>query len=488
MMPWDEVERCYAESLSGSGMGAPAKSGRLAYGALLGKERLGLTDEETAEQVQENPYLQYFLGLEEFRDEPLFDPSTMVHFRSRFTQEHHRRINERIVALAAAGAASESPEYPKSEDKGDSLPPSGKLLVDATCAPDDVKYPTDLGLLDEAREKTESVIDAFHAHLRQQEQTYRRKARKQFLAVAKHKKPGARKVRKAIGQQLGCLRRNLGHIDRALDERPELLSSLGGYQYKCLLAVHELCRQQSSMHARRSRSVADRIVSISQPHVRPIVRGKAGRKVEFGAKLSISHQSQGYVTVDTLSWDAYNEGGDLPEQIERYKTRFGRYPANVHADGVYRTRANRSCCKERDIRLTGKPSWSSAQAFRRQRPGAEGSTQAGPRRRDRPHSRGRQVRQRQTKGDAGPLHGQACPCQRKRDPRGDRGAEPGHLAAGGPFLAAWRRLGSMRSLARRPERAAGRSHRQYAFPRAAPTSPNLKPSRFMPRLIQEALV
>jgi len=112
MVPWDEVERCYAESLSGSGMGAPAKSGRIAYGALLIKERLGLTDEETAEQVQENPYLQYFLGLEEYRSHPLFDPSMMVHFRSRFASEHQRRINERIVELATGGEAQGEPASP----------------------------------------------------------------------------------------------------------------------------------------------------------------------------------------------------------------------------------------------------------------------------------------------------------------------------------------------------------------------------------------
>ena len=63
----------------------------------------------------------------------------------------------------------------------------------------------------------------------------------------------------------------------------------------------------------------NRIVSIRQPHVRPIVRGKAGKRVEFGAKVSISHQCNGYVSVDTLSWDAYNEGADLPGQIETYK-------------------------------------------------------------------------------------------------------------------------------------------------------------------------
>ena len=75
--------------------------------ALIVKERLGLTDKETAEQVQENSYLQYFLGLEEFRDEPLFDdPSMMVHFRKRFSDEHHRRINERIVSEATASQGS----------------------------------------------------------------------------------------------------------------------------------------------------------------------------------------------------------------------------------------------------------------------------------------------------------------------------------------------------------------------------------------------
>ena len=57
-MPWQEVERCYAESFAGTGMGAPAKSGRIAYGALVIKEQLGISDEETVEQISENPYLQ----------------------------------------------------------------------------------------------------------------------------------------------------------------------------------------------------------------------------------------------------------------------------------------------------------------------------------------------------------------------------------------------------------------------------------------------
>ena len=368
MVPWDEVEACYAESFAGTGQGAPAKSGRIAYGALLIKEQLGITDEETVEQITENPYLQYFLGLRELLEKPLFDPSMMVHFRSRFSAEHHQRINSKIIAAATAseGGASDKDDPSDGDENqgGDGGSPShaGKLLVDATCTPADIRFPTDLSLLNQAREKTEAVIDQFHGWISGQTQnpvkkprTYRRNARKQYLSVAKQKKPGAKKIRKAIGQQLNYLRRNLGHIAQMVDAHPGMLARLTRYDYKCLLVIHTLYEQQRQMHSQRVHSVADRIVSISQPHVRPIVRGKAGKRVEFGAKLSISHQSEGYVSVDTLSWDAYNESADLPTQIETYKERFGYYPSSVHADGIYRTRENRKYCKKRGIRLSGKP-------------------------------------------------------------------------------------------------------------------------------------
>jgi hypothetical protein len=93
-------------------------------------------------------------------------------------------------------------------------------------------------------------------------------------------------------------------------------------------------------------------VSISQPHVRPIVRGKARADVEFGAKISIS-LVDGYCYADRLSWEAYNESGDLKWQIEEYRKRFGVYPESVHADKIYRTRDNIEYCRTRDIRLSG---------------------------------------------------------------------------------------------------------------------------------------
>jgi len=364
MIPWKEVEAAYQKSLSDSGIGAPAKSSRIAFGALIIKERLTITDEEVVEQILENPYLQYFLGLHQYCSKPLFDPSMMVHFRSRFAQSDYEAINaqiiEKAVAHDSAGAMNKNEEAPDDQDHdGDPPAPlshSGKLLIDASCAPADITYPTDLKLLGEVREKTEAYLDKLHEPFigqRKKPRTYRQKARRQFLTIAKQKKPGAKKIRKAIRQQLGYLRRNLGHIGRYCE--PGALGRLIAYEIKCLQVIHTLYQQQLYMYENHRRSVADRIVSISQPHVRPMVRGKAGKKVEFGAKFSISHLAGGYVTLHRLSWDAYNEGGDLIGQIESYRDRFGCYPESVHADTIYRTRENRSYCQQHGVRLSGPP-------------------------------------------------------------------------------------------------------------------------------------
>ena len=234
--------------------------------------------------------------------------------------------------------------------------------MDATCTPADIRYPTDLSLLNEAREKTKHIVDCFHKHLvkktgkvRKKPRTYRRKARRDYLEVAQQKNPTRKKLRKAIGKQLSYLKRNLGHIKTMVDGNEGLLTALTHYEYKCLLVIHTLYEQQLRMYSGRTHTIDDRIVSISQPHVRPMVRGKAGRKVEFGAKVSVSHQKDGYVSLDRLSWDAYNESGDLIDQIENYRKRFGYYPASIHADRIYRTRSNRAYCKEKGIRLSGKP-------------------------------------------------------------------------------------------------------------------------------------
>ena len=88
----------------------------------------------------------------------------------------------------------------------------------------------------------------------------------------------------------------------------------------------------------------DRIVSISQPNIRPIARGKSKAKTEFGAKISVS-VIDGFTYLDRFSFDSYNESLDLKDQIESYHKRFGFYPEAVQCDQIYRNRENINHCK-----------------------------------------------------------------------------------------------------------------------------------------------
>jgi len=352
-IPWEQIEQEYSKNFSKSNVGNPAKSSRIALGSLIIKERLCTSDRETVLQIAENPYLQYFLGFPEYKDEVPFDHSLMTYFRKRFSKEQLRKINELIVCNALE--QDEQLQDKTSDDDKDESSNKGKLVVDATCTPADVTYPTDLNLLNKAREKTEEIIDSMHTPLvgkSKKPRTYRQKARKDYLAVAKQKRPGYKKIRKAIGKQLCYLKRNLKNIDQMVSEG--LLMHLNKRQYRNLLVIKELFRQQLFMHENRTRKISDRIVSISQPHIRPIVRGKAKCNVEFGAKVSVS-LIDGFSFVDKISWDSYNESGDLLGQIEKYHKRFGFYPESVHADQIYRNRENRQYCKKHGIRLSGPP-------------------------------------------------------------------------------------------------------------------------------------
>lgn len=228
LIPWEEIEKNYAQ-LFPSSTGTEAKPLRMALGALIIKEKCGFSDRETVEQIMENPYFQFFIGLEHYQDDrPPFDPSLMVHFRKRLDKETMMAINEMICQQEKQQVEADGEtENKKPKDPGE--PPvsgvnqdgttktaqpthKGKLLLDATCAPADVRYPTDLSLLNEARERTEAIIDAlYHVNLglKKKPRTYRKKARKQYLAVAKQRKPQKKSIRKAIGKQLGYVGRNL---------------------------------------------------------------------------------------------------------------------------------------------------------------------------------------------------------------------------------------------------------------------------------------
>src|SRR5699024_4985122 len=177
LIPWAEIEADYIKRLGDPNQGKRAYPVRLALGSLMIKEKLGLSDEETVLAITENPYLQYFIGLHSFQEKAPFDSSSMTHFRKRFDADFINRLNERFVQVQQEEESNDDPsdhdDNPPSTGAGGTTntqdnqngPSSnqGKLLLDATCVPSDIAYPTDVGLLNEAREKLEGIIDTLHA-------------------------------------------------------------------------------------------------------------------------------------------------------------------------------------------------------------------------------------------------------------------------------------------------------------------------------------
>ena len=225
----------------------------------------------------------------------------------------------------------------------------GDLIVDATACPQDISYPTDLNLLNDAREQSERLIDILYGGVKQtgeqttKPRTYRQVARKQYLKVAQKKHKTHKEIRQAVGKQLNYLNRNIRNIHQIIQEIGTI--PLKKKEYKYLLVIQTLYEQQKKMYDARTHTVDHRIVSIHQPHVRPIVRGKTNAYVEFGSKIQMSIMN-GITFLEELSWDAFNEGTRLINTVENYKRRFGYYPHKVFADKIYCNRDNRAKLKE----------------------------------------------------------------------------------------------------------------------------------------------
>jgi transposase, IS5 family len=347
IIPWDKVSSYYNQRMCNKN-GAVTTDARIVLGALIIKHHETLSDEGTIEAIKENIYMQYFLGLPSFKTEQVFAPSLFVEIRKRLGLDYWNEINEIIIKHNAPK---------KKDDDEPTVPPTNKgtINIDATIVEQDIQYPTDLGILNESREKLEDLVDVICAKTGQTKpRLYRIRARKQYLNVAKKKKRTHKVIRKAVGGQLNYVSRNLKKIELLLTDYASLDWIFTKHELKYLQVIQEVYRQQRQMHTTKTHSIADRIVSIHQPHVRPMVRGKSGANVEFGSKIGVSIHN-GLTHLDHLSWDSYNETEDLKTSVNNYKKRNGYFPAKINADQIYITRVNRAWCKENNIQLNGKP-------------------------------------------------------------------------------------------------------------------------------------
>ena len=355
IIPWDLLDEKYDEQFQNKKVGNPAKAARMALGSHIIKEKFVLSDEETVEHIKESPYLQWFIGMPEFTGKAPFDASTMTWFRKRLTPEILAEVNGYIIVNKKddddddrPGMVGGSTSFDKTEGTSKN---KGTLILDATCTPADIKYPTDVSLLNEAREKLEDLITSLHSQNEEgckKPRTYKNRARKQYLRFARNRRPNHKVIRKAIKQQLGYVQRDLGAVNALLAKG----LSLSAKEQQLLSTIKTLFLQQDEMYLEKKHQIENRIVSIRQPWVRPIVRGKTNAPVEFGAKVSIS-MVDGFAEIEKLDWNAYNEGTTLIESLEKYKSEKGCYPQKVLADKIYRTRENLNYCSKNLISMNG---------------------------------------------------------------------------------------------------------------------------------------
>ena len=404
VIPWDKLAEVYSKKLQ-ENTGRKSVNIRTVIAALIVKHKLRLDDRGTIEMIKENIYLQYFCGLEEFTTKAVFDPSLFVDIRKRLGGEEFEKFNRHIIEESEKfkpyqarimhkkkskaptedkdnnedNAERENDQEGVSENATEEPGNKGTLIVDATVADQEIKYPNDVSLLNESRRQLERMIGELYEESidGKRPRLYPRKARKDYLNFSKKRRKSRKEIRRGIKAQLQYVRRDLKVIDHMLGKtnRTHKLTQDDSIMLEVIRKIYE---QQKWMYDHKTHTVKNRIVSLYQWWVRPIVRGKDKTKVEFGAKINVS-EVNGFCRIDQFSWEAFNEGSFLKQQVENYKIVFGRYPGYLLADGIYLNRENRKYLRERGIKITGKPlgrprvqnPMTSAQRYRKKKKAAQ---------------------------------------------------------------------------------------------------------------------
>jgi hypothetical protein len=339
LIPWDELEKEYRRYFSD--IGRPALDSRLVIGLFLLKHMTGLSDREVVLALLENPYWQIFCGFEHFVRENILDPSSLTKLRKRLGVKYFKRLEEKTYRALI--------DLRIIKGKG--------LLVDATVFPENVKYPNDVGLMNDVREWLVDTIKTTGKKIGKSYRTYCRKARRAYLNFAKKKTKTKKVVKQAKRQMLQFVRRNLKQLEEAIITLIETNRGISQVVIERLKIAKTIYVQQMRMYKQNVHTIKDRIVSFHRPYVRPIKRGKeGGKKVEFGPKGSLSHVD-GFLFLDKLDHDNYSEASTdvVREQIENYRAKFGKKPPSFTADKLYGSRNNRDLMDGEEIRGAFKP-------------------------------------------------------------------------------------------------------------------------------------
>ena len=227
------------------------------------------------------------------------------------------------------------------------------MYTDATCYESEMRYPTDQKLLWECVKKTYKIMcevsGRMGVHRPRTKYLDVEKACLSYRKQRKHSNTQTRKMTRRLLNLLGKILKEIRRMERGCDV-PELLTVKEKSLVDIITKVYRQQRNHFDSGDRRE-SIPDRIVSVSKPYVRPIVRGKEVKSVEFGAKCN-NIMVDGISFIEKMSFNAFNEGTRLQHCVKMHRRLFGVDVKKIGGDASYAGTDNRGFCKENGIQTS----------------------------------------------------------------------------------------------------------------------------------------
>jgi len=293
------------------------------------KHYLCLSDELLIQRLNTDWSMQFFCGIQLKAAEAIKDTNLPSYWRSYIGQ--HLDID----AMQKIFVQHWKPEIEHSHISSE----------DATCYESRISHPTPVKLIWDCCNKTYLSYHKIRKQLKLRSTRCNYEERKkEFLSYQKSKKKTKRWEKKLLKKLLKFLLRLLNLHKALAEQKPVKLSLKQAAQLRLIVKVYE---QQHSKVYGKVEQIKDRIVSLSKPYIRPIVRGKEAKTVEFGAKVN-KLQVDGISFIEHFSYDAFNEGTRLQKSIALHQKLFGKC-THHSADKIYATNANRKYCTGKKI-------------------------------------------------------------------------------------------------------------------------------------------
>jgi len=294
------------------------------------KSYTSLSDNDLIAQLNANIHYQLFCGV---RINPL-NPLSNFKIVSEIRCEIGRKLD--IDSLQQILASHWKPY----------LEHTSVMMSDATCYESAIRFPTDVKLLWESVDwiyrQLKIVVKSLKGRMPRSKYNKQNRRYHSYCKKRKRSQGEARILKRSLLHLLDKLVRVLEETIRANGSGLELSSLF----HKRLSIIKKVLHQQTLRF--QGREIKGLIVSIDKSYIRPIVRGKESKRVEFGAKVN-TIQVDGINFIEHLSFDAFNEGIRIPQCINKHQRLLRKRVTHLAADRIYATNYNRKYCSSRDI-------------------------------------------------------------------------------------------------------------------------------------------